>query len=129
MESNSIASLALSSVILVKPESVEPQYIDSDLSVLHKLNVAENIIVGNDNIANMHNSATIGEGLSAMAENTCMFGKNAVAIHPNSFVWNGNPNETYISHGNGTYNINTVDGLNDIYIGNESLQAILERLI
>ena len=50
--------------------------------------------------------------------------------HDYSFVWNGDGSGTigvqsYRSHGEGTFNVNPVSGVNGFYIGNQTLSGIL----
>lgn len=50
--------------------------------------------------------------------------------HDYSFVWNGDGSgiinvQSYRSHGEGTFNVNPVSGVNGFYIGNQTLSGIL----
>ena len=49
-----------------------------------------------------------------------------------AFIWNGTNlpaiNSRYITHGEGTFNINPVNGISGIYIGETTLAAILDNV-
>ena len=45
-----------------------------------------------------------------------------------AFGWNGNRNETYSSHGRGTFNINPVDDISGFYIGGKNLASYIDGI-
>lgn len=73
-----------------------------------------------------------GSYLTADSSFAQVLGINACALegHDYSFVWNGDSSGTigvqsYKSHGEGTFNVNPADGINGVYIGNQTLGGIL----
>ena len=70
-----------------------------------------------------------GTDISTLAKNTIALGVSAIASEPNTFVWNGVSSELYCPrHGQGSFNINTTDGIKSIYIGDQSLYDIVQNI-
>ena len=72
-------------------------------------------------------SVALGRDVIAAGEYSIAEGAFAEAWHPYSYVWNGNPNVSYGSHANGTFNINPANGIEDFWIGNTTLKALLSN--
>ena len=53
--------------------------------------------------------------------------------HDYAYVWQGYSGTgeigVYRSHGNGTYNVNPVGGAEGFYVGEETLKALVERIV
>ena len=63
---------------------------------------------------------TIAGGSISHAE-----GFKSYATNNYSFAWNGSTKNTYGSHGDGTFNINPVGGVDGFYIGEKNLKTII----
>ena len=63
---------------------------------------------------------TIAGGSGSHAE-----GFKSHATNKYSFAWNGDVKNTYGSHGDGTFNINPVGGVDGFYIGEKNLKTII----
>lgn len=46
-----------------------------------------------------------------------------------SYTWNGDSANEYTSHGEGTFNISAINGLDGIYIGDKTLKELILELI
>ena len=75
---------------------------------------------------------TIAQGYKskALASNTLALGYQSQASELNSFVWNGDSSFTvgtyYQSHGEGTFSVNPLSGLDGFYVGSQTMRdAIL----
>lgn len=88
-------------------------------------------ITQGSNISASQLAFAAGIFLSAAANFSQTLGINAYAKHNDdySFVWNGDSTkalgEFYETHGQGTFNINPVNGLSGFYIGDQTLSGIL----
>lgn len=81
----------------------------------------------NTNAQTINKSLAVGTAVSALTENTLALGISAIASEPNTFVWNGVSSEMYApTNGQGTFNINTENGVKNIYIGDKSLYDIIQ---
>ena len=75
--------------------------------------------------------ASHAEGVDTIAsgENSHASGFNAVASNITAFAWQGSSGDfaepEYVSHGNGTFNINPVGGTGGFWIGEQTLAALL----
>ena len=69
----------------------------------------------------------LGGQVSAIASNTFACGRYSVAEDMASFVWNGmnSWDNYYNSNGEGTFNINPIEGISGFYIGDKSLYSYL----
>ena len=68
-------------------------------------------------------SSTIAGGLVSHAD-----GFKSYATNNYSFAWNGSTKNTYGSHGDGTFNINPVGGVDGFYIGEKNLKTIITEV-
>ena len=66
---------------------------------------------------------TIAGGSGSHAE-----GFKSHATNKYSFAWNGDVKNTYGSHGDGTFNINPVGGVDGFYIGEKNLKTIITEV-
>lgn len=87
---------------------------------------------GNGTIASGMNSHAEGEGTAATGPGSHAEGIVSATREEDkyAFVWNGDdrrayPLFPYIAHGPGTFNINPKDGLNGLFIGEQTLYTIL----
>lgn len=73
------------------------------------------------------NSLAAGTSVSADGQYSVALGYNSQAMSNQSFTWNGDNTYAtkYQSHGEGTFNINPRNGLNGMYIGQETFASIL----
>ena len=85
-------------------------------------------------------TGSYGKGSHAEGDNTFAFadyshvaGRLAQTLkgHDHAYVWNGNDTrpELYSSHDAGTFNINPVGGINGFWIGEQTLDAILDAIL
>ncbi len=82
---------------------------------------------------NAQYSFAFGGGINIQdnCNDSFVIGSGAQSAHKCAFLWSANSNggETIpaqpITHGNGTFNINTYDGVAGVYIGNTNLQQII----
>ena len=85
-------------------------------------------VEGFANIASGENSRASGTGNIASGNDSIAEGKRSRATNDNSYVWNQSTTK-YGSHGNGTFNINPVNGINSFYIGTNTLGDYIDARI
>ena len=89
----------------------------------------QSFVFGNSSEANGGSSFASGWKCVADKDNTYAFGLSAIADHKESFVWNAKSNERYVSKGQGTFCINPANGSNGFYIGNKTLDTIIDEKV
>ena len=78
--------------------------------------------------ASGYGSHASGKGTTASGDYSHADGVSSQTIHTYSYTWSGDElrySSPYQSHGEGTYNINPIGGLDGFYIGEQTLYAIL----
>ena len=89
---------------------------------------------GNFSHAEGEYATASGHGAHAEGYNTYAVGKCSHTDGVNActqdgdnyaYAWNGDENKQYFSHGAGTFNINPKDGLNGLFIGEQTLAAVI----
>lgn len=100
--------------------------IDGDAQVNGDLSVANKSIVNNDAI--VRGNLVQGRGTSYYGDaiHSVVMGISAATNKDNVFLWNGNQDEAYTDHDKGTFNINAISGTNGIFIGNQTLEKIVD---
>ena len=68
--------------------------------------------------------AVVNDGVS----NAEAHGFNAEAAHSNSFVWNGNRSQNYLSKGDGTFSLNPAQGKDGVFIGDRTLPEVIREV-
>ena len=72
-------------------------------------------------------SLALGANATAAADISIAMGCGTEVTDEFALAWNGDYQETYSSHGNGTFNINPQGGANGVYIGESTLPEIIRR--
>ena len=100
--------------------------INGNAQVNGQLSVAGESIV-NDN-STVRGNFVQGRGTSYTgdAEHSVVLGISASTNKDDVFLWNGKQNEAYTDHGRGTFNINAVSGVNGVFVGNQTLEKIVD---
>lgn len=84
-------------------------------------------VEGLSSTVSVNASSVHAEGMenSATAPDAHVLGVHAEVRSDGAFVWNGDRSNTYSDHGEGTFNINPIDGADGVYFGTESLCSLL----
>lgn len=100
--------------------------INGDAQVNGQLSVANDSIVNNDSTVRGNFIQGRGTSYTGDAEHSVVMGISASTNKDDVFLWNGKQNEAYTDHGRGTFNINAVSGVNGVFIGNQTLEKIVD---
>lgn len=108
---------------------IEEKKLETKLLSALSAAVSHNVAVGAGTTASSSGSIAAGLNVSATADAAASFGHNAITEDTCAFVWNGSisaeADDTYKSHGKGTFSINPVDGLSGVYIGEQRINELL----
>ncbi len=101
--------------------------INGNAQVNGTLSVADNLIVDND--TTLRGNLIQGRGTSYIgdAEHSVVMGISASTDKDDVFLWNGKQDEAYTDHGRGTFNINAVNDVSGVFVGNQSLEQIVDN--
>ena len=115
-------------------DTVNKNYVHISGDTINGLSVKSNLSVENaakfDKIVEIQGNLIQGKNSNvADSVNGIALGINADTKHDNSFVWNSDAaaSTLYTSNSNGSFNINPTRGVNDVYIGNDSLSSIISN--
>lgn len=78
---------------------------------------AESFAQGEDAVASGQGSTATGKSTSASGAFSEAHGARATAASDFSYVWSGDKDNDYTGHGEGTFSVNSKDGLSGFYIG------------
>ena len=114
--------------------TVNENYVHISGDTINGLSVKSNLSVENaakfDKTAEIQGNLIQGKNSNVVSSvNGVALGVNANVSNDNSFVWNSNAaaSALYSSNSNGSFNINPVNGVNGVYIGNDSLCSIISN--
>ena len=103
--------------------------VNGSIAIKEHLSVAENLVI--DGATRLGGKLTQGKDTIVKSDiNGIALGVKSIAKKNYSFVWNGNEgiDIDYTDQGtdtNGTFNINPKDGVNGVYVGTQTLSAII----
>lgn len=100
--------------------------INGNAQVNGQLSVANDSIVDSDSTVRGNFIQGRGTSYTGDAEHSVVMGISASTNKDDVFLWNGKQNEAYTDHGRGTFNINAVSGVNGVFIGNQTLEKIVD---
>ena len=100
--------------------------INGNVQVNGQLSVANDSIVDNDSTVRGNFIQGRGTSYTGDAEHSVVMGISASTNKDDVFLWNGKQNEAYTDHGRGTFNINAVSGVNGVFVGNQTLEKIVD---
>lgn len=83
--------------------------------------------VGEDNEASWQGAFAQGHGTVAGAEHSVAMGHAANATNVDSFAWNGDSDVRYGAHGRGTFNVNPIGGAKGVWIGDRTLDELIDQ--
>ncbi len=99
--------------------------INGDAQVAGKLS-ANNEIVVNDSIVRGNFVQGRGTSYTGDAQHSIVLGISASTSKDDVFLWNGDQDKAYTDHDKGTFNINAISGTNGVFIGEQSLEKIID---
>lgn len=89
---------------------------------------AASTALGRANVASGDNSFVSGDNSVASQWASEAHGMIAHSTNRYAYVWNGDPNHHYGSHGIGTYNVNPLHGIYGFYVGDQTFVEALSGI-